>query len=674
MKKIKKMFFLSFLLLSLCCVFSFTGSAANEALTVNSLSVKNVKDGVYIKWNKCEDASFYQIYRKSSGGKFKKITDTEKADISYTDTSALSGKSYTYKVVPCTETEKGSTSKTAEITCLAVPSKLRTKNVTAGIKLTWQKVNGADRYTVYRKLPGDKKWTHRATVKTGESFTDEKVQNGTDYIYTVIARKGSYASSHNKSGVSAHFIAAPELTKISNRSSGICVSWKSVKGAEEYVIYRKSKGSSWKRINTVSAKKRTYIDETVEENKKYTYTVKAKNEKAVSGFTSGLSYKFIPIMKISSASNANGGVLIKWKKAENATSYKLYRKNKGDTDWTRIAHVKGQSSLSFTDEKALSGKTYTYTLIVVSGDFQSTYDSVGKTKTYVAAPQDVKVKKADSGNIVTWSKVKAATHYTVYRKADSADSWKKLTRVKNTCKYTDSSAKNGAIYFYRIKADINSKYSSAYSKTAKSDGIDPSKKMLALTYDDGPSSTTTNRILNVLEKYDAKATFFVIGSRVDSYSESLIRAHKLGCEIGNHTYNHINLPSYSNSSILDEVDRTDAVIKKYIGTKPTIIRAPGGSTNQRVRDCVDKPFIYWSVDTRDWEHRNSAKTVSHIKNTARDGAIILMHDIYPATATASETVIPWLIDQGYQLVTVSELMEYRKINMKPGNSYSNAYK
>ena len=103
-----------------------------------------------------------------------------------------------------------------------------------------------------------------------------------------------------------------------------------------------------------------------------------------------------------------------------------------------------------------------------------------------------------------------------------------------------------------------------------------------------------------------------------------------------------------------------------------LCRAPGGSVGKAAK-LLDRPFIHWSVDTLDWQSRSSSKVVSHIKKTVRDGSIILMHDLYGSTAEASEIIIPWLISQGYQLVTVSEMLEAKGINVEGGKIYYNGY-
>ncbi|MCD8125901.1 MAG: polysaccharide deacetylase family protein, partial [Lachnospiraceae bacterium] len=188
--------------------------------------------------------------------------------------------------------------------------------------------------------------------------------------------------------------------------------------------------------------------------------------------------------------------------------------------------------------------------------------------------------------------------------------------------------------------------------------IDTTKPMVALTYDDGPS-IYTDKILSVLEKYDSVATFFVVGDRVSTYSSTVKKAYEMGCEIGNHTYSHATLTKLGTSDIKSQISRTNAAVKKVTGVAPTIMRPPGGSYNSTVKSAVGMPLILWSIDTLDWKTRNASSTISAVVNHVSDGDIVLMHDLYSATATASETIIPQLVKKGYQLVTVSELAECR---------------
>lgn len=198
--------------------------------------------------------------------------------------------------------------------------------------------------------------------------------------------------------------------------------------------------------------------------------------------------------------------------------------------------------------------------------------------------------------------------------------------------------------------------------------IDPSKPMVALTFDDGPSIYTP-RILNCLEEYGQAATFFVVGTNAARYGEHIKRAYEMGCEIGNHTYNHPDLTYLSSWEIADEINRTNQHIRDAIGVDATVARTPGGSYNSTVCAAISTPIIMWSIDTLDWKTRDTYSTVNCVLNNVRDGDIVLMHDIHSPTIAAAEILIPELVRRGYQLVTVSELAEYRGNGMQPGRVY-----
>lgn len=197
--------------------------------------------------------------------------------------------------------------------------------------------------------------------------------------------------------------------------------------------------------------------------------------------------------------------------------------------------------------------------------------------------------------------------------------------------------------------------------------IDKNKKMVALTYDDGPSIYTP-RVLKTLKENNAVATFFVVGNRVPTYSDTVKKAHDMGCEIGNHTYEHKNLTRVSEAEVKRQITKTNRNVKKVTGQAPVIVRPTGGATNANVKQWVGMPSIIWSIDTLDWKTRNAGSTKKAVLDHVKDGDIVLMHDLYSATASASETIIPELVKRGYQLVTVSELAECRG-GMKETGAY-----
>ncbi len=202
------------------------------------------------------------------------------------------------------------------------------------------------------------------------------------------------------------------------------------------------------------------------------------------------------------------------------------------------------------------------------------------------------------------------------------------------------------------------------------DDLDADKPMVALTFDDGPYEPVTDKILNTLKKYDARATFFVVGSRVSSYKDVLKKAYKQGNEIATHTYNHADLTKLSAKKIKAELDESAEVISDAIGCSFSALRPPGGNINDRMRKVIKVPMIYWSVDTQDWKSRDAKSVLKECK-VIQDGDIVLMHDLYPTTAQAVVKLVPRLVKEGYQLVTVDELLYYKGINAEAGKVYYN---
>lgn len=203
--------------------------------------------------------------------------------------------------------------------------------------------------------------------------------------------------------------------------------------------------------------------------------------------------------------------------------------------------------------------------------------------------------------------------------------------------------------------------------------LDPDKKAIALTFDDGPSKQT-RKILATLAEYDGLATFFTVGERLDDYSETLQMIYDSGCQIGMHTYSHANLRKLSKSEILDEINKTNDLIYKYTGEYSHLVRPPYGAVNDKVKATVEQPMINWSIDTRDWESRDANSVYNEIMNNVEDGDIILMHDLYSSTAEAVSRVVPELVAQGYQLCTVDELFKLKGIELTAGKVYLSAKK
>lgn len=192
--------------------------------------------------------------------------------------------------------------------------------------------------------------------------------------------------------------------------------------------------------------------------------------------------------------------------------------------------------------------------------------------------------------------------------------------------------------------------------------------LVALTFDDGPGPYT-DRLLNSLEKYGARATFFMLGQQVEQYPDAVRRMDALGCEIGNHSYDHADLTGLDNTGVQIEFGQTNQALIQIIGRGASVARPPYASMNQEVLDNIGMPSIIWSIDTLDWQTLSAQATIDTVLNQVKDGDIILMHDIHQTSVQAAESIIPALIDRGYTLVTVSELAGIRGITLETGNTY-----
>jgi len=196
--------------------------------------------------------------------------------------------------------------------------------------------------------------------------------------------------------------------------------------------------------------------------------------------------------------------------------------------------------------------------------------------------------------------------------------------------------------------------------------------MIALTFDDGPSRYTT-QVLDLLEQYNVRATFFTVGNLVNSRSAVVARAASLGCDVAGHSWDHKNLTKLTESEIRSQISDTSSTIQAITGQKLPFYRPPYGSVNDSMRNVSRElgfALITWNVDPLDWETRDADLVYAAIMHDVRNGTIILSHDLYGSTADAMTRVIPALLAEGYQLVTVSELLYHKYGTLEAGRVYS----
>ena len=183
---------------------------------------------------------------------------------------------------------------------------------------------------------------------------------------------------------------------------------------------------------------------------------------------------------------------------------------------------------------------------------------------------------------------------------------------------------------------------------------------IALTFDDGPSSKLTPKLLDLLAAHHIKATFFLIGENAAQYPDLVAREAKEGHEVANHSWSHPNFGKMSDDGVRSQVRRTDDAIRTAIGTRPTLLRPPYGSITARQKKWLNQEFgfkiVLWDVDPLDWRRPGPAVVCNRIVKNTRAGSIVLAHDIHPGTIDAMPCVLKDLEAKGFKFVTVSELI------------------
>lgn len=192
------------------------------------------------------------------------------------------------------------------------------------------------------------------------------------------------------------------------------------------------------------------------------------------------------------------------------------------------------------------------------------------------------------------------------------------------------------------------------------ESIDYNDKVIALTFDDGPS-IYTEKIIEYLYNNDCVGTFFVLGNKVSNYKNTLIKSISYGNEIGNHSYDHKWLIKLKKDKMFEQIEKTQEIIKKETGYTPKILRPTYGSVNNTLKKITDLDIILWNVDTLDWKYKSINKIVIRATKNLKDGNIILMHDVHKRTFLALKKIVPIIKEKGYKCVTISELNEIKKL-------------
>ena len=457
--------------------------------TVELIAAKDTgKASINVSWKAVENVDGYRIYRKFTGGNWKVLTEVGADQLSYVDSSGVTGKTYSYtvqayKTVDGQEIagEYNMTGVTATKLPAAVVLKEAKSNEKDGIEISWNKVSNADGYQIYRKPIGGS-WAGLAKVQSNAviAYTDKTAVSGTTYHYTVRAYKAyegkTVLGGYDNKGVTAVFkdntkaLDTVVLDKTADSGKGsIIVSWKAVEGAEGYRVYKKFTGGSWQKVTDVTSDKLSYDDGSGVTGKTYTYTVRAfkhvNDKEILGGFDSkGLTATKLPAkvtLKEAKADN-KGAITVTWNKLSTATGYRVFRKEAGGS-WKGLITLTANTVTSYTDKNVTAGKSYTYTVRAYKEyDGKTVYgsfDTNGKTAVAknVSTPDTVKLVAAVSASgrkiTVEWQSVSDCEGYVIYRK-EAGKSWTRIAKAYggNLTDYTDGSGTAGTTYTYTVRA------------------------------------------------------------------------------------------------------------------------------------------------------------------------------------------------------------------------------
>ena len=405
-------------------------------------NLQNLENGILLQWKVTAGVSGYNIYRKNSlSDAWTQIDSVSDGDINrYTDKNVSCGTNYYYAVTSYVGDNAYDTYVTTE-----------SVNYRTGPGTSYAKAGTLESGVQVKVDPSYK--------KTADGYTWYKIHySGSDYyVASQYLKKQSSASgsttlqeSEKSSYKRIMYLTQVTLTKSENTADGVKISWNKVKGASEYYVYRKGSDGKYTRLGKSSGNTLNYTDKTAESGSTYTYTVRAVSGNSIGTYKSTSTIYCLAYPVISSVSNVQNGIHISWNKVKGASEYYLYRKG-SDGVYSRLASV-SESTLSYTDKKAVNGEKYVYTLRAVNKNTISAYHSL-KGIVCLSVPVLDKAASKQDGMHISWKSVKGADAYYIYRKTGSG-SWQRIgTTNKGTAvSYTDGSAVGGVTYSYTVRA------------------------------------------------------------------------------------------------------------------------------------------------------------------------------------------------------------------------------
>ena len=421
------------------------------AATITTIS--NVNNTVRVMWGGVPGAEHYLVYRQENGStEWQLLEKTASAKLYYEDSTVESGKTYKYAIAVengNVSTEIGFNSKSHKF--LGAPVVNEAKNIVEGIKLAWDKVNGAVSYEIYRKGNANDDWKLIDTT-TSTSYVDKNIQEGSTYIYSLKTVASDMKSSFN-TAVTVSRISATEIISVESDTDGVNVSWKQVNGADGYKIYRKARGdNNWVLAGTVGSAATSFKDTSVESGY-YTYSVTAtlnKSESLMSGESKEVYILLSP--KNITVKNEIDGIKVAWNSSQGAVKYIVMRKDVNTGSVTCIGEPKVNYII---DKDAKNLSAYTYSVTAVDKDGLKSKSSAYTLDFYRVSPPVVKSATPETKAVnIVWDKVLGVDSYIIYRSTDG--SWVKIgTASSDATTFKDTDVVSGVQYKYTVTAVKN---------------------------------------------------------------------------------------------------------------------------------------------------------------------------------------------------------------------------
>lgn len=472
--------------------------------------------GVRVSWTGDDAATGYRVYRSADGSAWTALSDLTGSGTSYLDSDAASGQSCFYAVrayygeLTSDREEETDTAVWSDlggsdaVYYLAAPELDEVNSATTGISVSWNPVDGATGYSVWRKEPGDSGWTQLSGYRASTSYTDTTAVEGESYWYTVVASSASgFSDFYDLSTDRANLVVlhgTPEVTTaMAGAGGGIRVTWSRDAAATGYRIFRRSgSASSWSVIANVSASTGSYLDTSPMDGQNNYYTVRAyygdepiataalNNRNDWSPFRSSAACYYLAPPELTGAYTSDDGVTVTWEAVTGAAGYCVYRRTSPTAGWSMIGRVSGQATRSYVDKAAQEGGTYYYTVCAYrnsDGSYFSGYYNSEESVTYwpeVSAAVDLTAE----GVQITWNKDSDAKGYRVYRKV-SGSSWTAIANLvgANHSSYVDRTASSGTRYVYTVRAYYGSRtFSGSVSFDASTNEWSGTENSAAITF------------------------------------------------------------------------------------------------------------------------------------------------------------------------------------------------